>query len=114
MSYLDETYTTEKLTYETLINDNSFVLGKCDILPGSDFKIHTHEISETYIVTEGTGEVYNNDHWEPVKKGDIRVFDAGVWHCCRTSNPNGIKLVYFFTTGPFSSIKYIYPSISKL
>ena len=32
MSRLDETYTTEKLTHETLINNNSFVLGKCDIM----------------------------------------------------------------------------------
>ena len=114
MSYLPETYTTENLTYDTLINTKDFVMGKCNILPGSDFKIHAHEIPETYVIIEGTGEVYNNDRWEAVSKGDVKVFDTGVWHSCRTSNPTGIKLIYFFNTGPFSEIKYIYPQMSNL
>tara|TARA_A100001015_G_C14931438_1_gene688618 strand:- start:387 stop:785 length:399 start_codon:yes stop_codon:yes gene_type:complete len=109
MTYLEKSNISEKMKYETLVDTNGFVLGTCDILPGSDFKIHTHKVSETYIITYGNGEVYNNNQWEPVSKGDIRVFHSGIWHCCRTFNKEGISLVYFFNTGPFNTIEYIYP-----
>jgi len=108
MSYLGETLISKKFTYETLINTDKFVLGRCKILPDADFRIHKHEISETYIITEGTGEVYDNDHWRPVKVGDIIVFLPGTLHGCRTADPGGIKFVYYFHQGPFSSIKYYF------
>ena len=108
--YLPENYISEKLKYKTITNNKNFVLGTCAILPESDYKIHKHKISETYIITEGTGEIYVNDHWRSVKKGDVIVFKSDVWHCCKTSNPKGIKLVYFFNTGPFNTIEYIYQS----
>ena len=114
MPYLDDAHATKKSYLYDTDKHRRFRFRQMRYLIRTRLTPHMHKVSETYIITEGTGEVYNNDHWEPVKKGDIRLFDAGIWHCCRTLDPNGIKLVYFFNTGPFSDIEYIYPSMPKL
>jgi mannose-6-phosphate isomerase-like protein (cupin superfamily) len=109
-------YRDDTLAWETLVDTDRLVLGTCEILPGSAYKIHKHVVPETYVITRGTGEVYDDTRWRSVAKGDVVVFKPGAWHCCRTFDPAGIDLVYFFDTGTFATIDYIYPetAASKL
>jgi len=108
MSILEDNYESNTFSYTTLIDTESLVLGVCEILPGYTLGIHDHDISETYMIAEGSGEIYDNDHWRPVKGGDIIVFLPGTLHGCRTADPGGIKFVYYFHQGPFSSIRYYF------
>jgi len=107
MTILPNDGNKDGLIYKTLYN-KEVVIGNCTVFPNAHFELHYHDMTEIYMIIEGVGEVFNNNKWNPVKKGDIIIFPAKTIHCCRTDRPEGIKLIYMFSKGPFESIKYYF------
>ncbi len=52
-----------------------------EILPGVEIPIHVHEKEvDTIFILKGEAEVFINDTWQRVKKGDIIVIPYGEKH----------------------------------
>lgn len=62
--------------------------------PGEGFEPHVHPLSEELlIVLEGSGEVFLDDKWIPVSKGDIVYAPEGVPHGTRNNSKTNEDLI---------------------
>jgi quercetin dioxygenase-like cupin family protein len=56
---------------------------------GTSIGHHFHSVSdEIVIVTGGTGEIFVNGEWKPVRQGDVHVCPRGVVHDTRALSEN--------------------------
>ena len=100
---------TTEYSYTTLYNKD-VVVGRCNLHKKIFPDIHCHpNATEIYVIVSGEGEVFDNDHWEPIKAGDTKVFEPGVKHALKTTT--GIELIYIFNVGPFENILYDYNKV---
>ena len=94
------------IDYITLSDTDEHVVGFCHIKPESHFKIHHHTTMELYYILDGSGYLFNRDGWIDASPGRYYLFPAYTNHSCMTQTPGGIKFMYFFIKGPFSTIQY--------
>lgn len=52
-----------------------------ELARGVEIPLHTHEKEiDSILIIEGEGEMYLNDEWQPVRKGDIIVIGSKELH----------------------------------
>lgn len=56
------------------------------ITKDTEIPLHTHEREvDSIFILEGEGEIYLNENWQKVKKGDVVVVGAGEVHGLRAN-----------------------------
>lgn len=59
-----------------------------ELASGVEIPTHTHEKEiDSIFIIEGEGEMYINDSWQPVKKGDIIVIGSKELHGLKAKTP---------------------------
>ena len=106
MLYLPNFVHNDKINYETLIDRDNLVIGRCVLPKKNELFIHKHSLDEIYMITGGSGMVYRENKWVTVKKNDYFLIKAGDYHGAKASENEDLEFTYIFPTGKFGSIKY--------
>lgn len=58
-----------------------------EVIKGCEIPLHTHEKEvDSIVIMDGEGEIYINENWQKVKKGDIVVIAPGELHGLRATH----------------------------
>ena len=106
MLYLPNFVHNDKINYETLIDRDNLVIGRCVLPKKNELFIHKHSLDEIYMITGGSGMVYRENKWVTVKKNDYFLIKAGDYHGAKASENEDLEFTYIFPTGKFGNIKY--------
>ena len=88
-SRLDNVFKSPRCTVNLVINKGPLI-GR---------HIHTN-VDEIVIVYKGTGEMYINGEWVPVKAGDLHVCPRGTAHATRVTGTNQMEVISIWTPPP--------------
>ena len=80
------------------------VIGKADgatnfcmrvfvIAPGGNTPQHSHDWEHEMFVHSGTGEIYGNGHWNPVKPGKVLFIPANEIHQIKNNGHDPLIIV---------------------
>lgn len=97
------------LAWKTIIDNSSMVLGITKIDPFNDVDSHFHKPTQIVIFSDGEGKTHiSKGEYKEIKK-DHYIYPPtySVHHSINTSKTEPLMEVYFFPTGPFSTIKYL-------
>ncbi len=97
------------LAWKTIIDNGSMVLGITKIEPFNDVDSHFHKPTQIVIFSDGEGKTHiSKGEYKEIKK-DHYIYPPSysVHHSVNTSKTEPLMEVYFFPTGPFSTIKYL-------
>ena len=97
------------LAWKTIIDNDSMVLGITKIDPDNDVDSHFHKPTQIVIFSDGEGKTHiEKGEYKEIKK-DSYIYPPTytVHHSINTSKTQPLMEVYFFPTGPFSTIKYL-------
>ena len=85
------------------------VLGITKIDPNNDVDSHFHKPTQIVIFSDGEGKtnITKGEYKEIKKDNYIYTPTYSVHHSINTSKTEPLMEVYFFPTGPFSTIKYL-------
>lgn len=67
------------------------------VTPGHEVPIHTHEITEVYLIWEGKGEMEINGEVKMFSKGTIFASPAGVEHGMKNAGDEDLIILANFT-----------------
>ena len=97
------------LAWKTIIDNDSMVLGITKIDPNNDVDSHFHKPTQIVIFSDGEGKTHiaKGEYKEIKKDNYIYPPTYSVHHSINTSKTSPLMEVYFFPTGPFSTIKYL-------
>lgn len=97
------------LAWKTIIDNESMVLGITKIDPNNDVDSHFHKPTQIVIFSDGEGKTHiaKGEYKEIKKDNYIYPPSYTVHHSINTSKTEPLMEVYFFPTGPFSTIKYL-------
>lgn len=97
------------LAWKTIINNESMVMGITKIDPDHDVDSHHHKPTQIVIFSDGEGKTHilNGEYKEIRKNSYIYPPTYSTHHSINTSKTQPLMEVYFFPTGPFSTIKYL-------
>jgi quercetin dioxygenase-like cupin family protein len=97
------------LAWKTIIDNESMVLGITKIDPNNDVDSHFHKPTQIVIFSDGEGKTHiaKGEYKEIKKDNYIYPPTYTVHHSINTSKTQPLMEVYFFPTGPFSTIKYL-------
>ena len=97
------------LAWKTIIDNDSMVLGITKIDPNNDVDSHFHKPTQIVIFSDGEGKTHiaKGEYKEIKKDNYIYPPTYSVHHSINTSKTEPLMEVYFFPTGPFSTIKYL-------
>ncbi len=97
------------LAWKTIIDNDSMVLGITKIDPNNDVDSHFHKPTQIVIFSDGEGKTHiEKGVYKEIKKDNyIYPPTYSVHHSINTSKTEPLMEVYFFPTGPFSTIKYL-------
>lgn len=98
------------LAWKTLIDDESMVLGITKIDSSHDVDSHYHKQTQIIIFSDGEGKTHIADGvYKEVKKlSYIYPPSYSIHHSINTSKTEPLLEIYFFPTGPFSTVKYLF------
>jgi quercetin dioxygenase-like cupin family protein len=103
---LDEFYAQHALAAgEATRGDKVFTSPRCVVSVVSNRgpligrHIHTN-VDEIVFVYKGTGEMYINGKWTPVKAGDLHVCPRGTAHATRVVGTNVMEVISIFSPQP--------------
>ncbi|MBP9887206.1 MAG: cupin domain-containing protein [Leptospiraceae bacterium] len=97
------------LAWKTIIDNDSMVMGITKIDPNNDVDSHFHKPTQIVIFSDGEGKTHiQKGEYKEIKK-DHYIYPPtySVHHSINTSKTEPLMEVYFFPTGPFSTIKYL-------
>lgn len=97
------------LAWKTIIDNESMVMGITKIDPGHDVDSHFHKPTQIVIFSDGEGKTHiEKGEYKEVKKNHyIYPPSYTMHHSINTSKSKPLMEIYFFPTGPFSTIKYL-------
>ncbi len=97
------------LAWKTIIDNDSMVMGITKIDPNNDVDSHFHKPTQIVIFSDGEGKTHiaKGEYKEIKKDNYIYPPTYSVHHSINTSKTAPLMEVYFFPTGPFSTIKYL-------
>ncbi len=97
------------LAWKTIIDNDSMVMGITKIDPNNDVDSHFHKPTQIVIFSDGEGKTHiaKGEYKEIKKDNYIYPPTYSVHHSINTSKTEPLMEVYFFPTGPFSTIKYL-------
>lgn len=97
------------LAWKTIIDNDSMVLGITKIDPNNDVDSHFHKPTQIVIFSDGEGKTHiEKGQYKEIKKNHyIYPPTYSVHHSINTSKTEPLMEIYFFPTGPFSTIKYL-------
>jgi len=95
-----------ELTWQTFADSSNLIAGLAHQQPNSDHAAHYHAEPEIFICTRGSARTEQRDgSWIDVGPGDVVYIPPNVVH--RTiAGPEGLEVMYYFGSGPFSTIIY--------
>ena len=98
------------LAWRTLIDTDQMVLGVTKIDPGHDVDSHYHRQTQIILFSGGEGKTHiQGGHYEPVREMSyIYPPPYCIHHSINTSPTEPLLEVYFFPSGPFSSVEYLF------
>jgi quercetin dioxygenase-like cupin family protein len=98
---------TRPMTWKTLIDNSSMVVGNTIIHGGYDVKAHFHTQSQIIIFSGGEGKtrILGQDYQPLTMLNAIYVPTNSVHHTIAAKD-SVLKEIYFFPEGPFSTIEY--------
>lgn len=97
------------LAWKTIIDNESMVMGITKIDPGHDVDSHFHKPTQIVIFSDGEGKTHiEKGEYKEIKKNHyIYPPTYTMHHSINTSKTKPLMEIYFFPTGPFSTIKYL-------
>ena len=95
------------LAWKTLIENKSMILGITKIDPGHDVDSHYHKQTQVVIFERGQGETHiKNGEYVPVGVESVIYPPTYSIHHTKNTGKEALWEIYFFNSGPFSSIHY--------
>lgn len=95
------------LAWKTLIENPSMILGITKIDPGYDVDSHYHRQTQVVIFEKGQGSTHiNNGKYVPVRVESVIYPPTYSIHHTKNTGKEALWEIYFFNSGPFSTIKY--------
>lgn len=93
-----------------LVNSDSMVLGITHIDPWHEVDSHYHKETEVVIFGGGEGITrIDSEKYAPIERFNfIHPPSYSIHHTIGMKSKHPLKEIYFFPSGPFSTIKYIY------
>ncbi len=102
------------LAWKTLIENKSMILGITKIDPGYDVDSHYHRQTQVVIFERGQGETHIKDgQYVPVGVESVIYPPTYSIHHTKNTGKEALWEIYFFNSGPFSSIKYHFDKKKK-
>ena len=98
------------LAWRTLIDNDQMVLGVTKIDPGQDVDSHYHRQTQIILFSGGEGKTHIQDgRYERVRElSFIYPPPYCIHHSINPSRTDPLLEVYFFPSGPFSSVEYLF------
>jgi len=103
-----------KVRWRTLVSadrtpSSGITMGVFEVPPGAEMAPHRHHAQEVYYVVDGEAEVFVNDRWRPVRRGDVVYFPGDAVHGARNRGPVACTVVWAFPTDTYDEVEYFDP-----
>jgi quercetin dioxygenase-like cupin family protein len=81
-------------------------MGVFEMPPGALLEPHSHHPREVYYVVDGEAEVYADDEWRSLRKGDVVYFPGDAVHGARNRGDVTCRIVWAFPADSYDEIEY--------
>jgi len=103
-----------KVRWRTLLSADrtpsaGITMGVFEVPPRAEMAPHRHHVQEVYYVVSGAAEVFMNDQWRPVRRGDAIYFPGDAVHGARNRRRTTCTVVWAFPTDTYDEIEYFDP-----
>jgi len=88
---------------------SSLSMGSFEVPPGAQLPPHHHHPAEVYYVIEGEAEVYHDDEWHLLRRGDALFFPSDAVHGVRNRGTERVAIVFVFPADSYDdSVEYFF------